>query len=97
MRKLWYFLFYGLCAFTIAFSLYWMAAVPPRQNGQPPAAAGGRGRRGLPSAAGGVHHAVPRRRGAVSTRAVAAVDAPHFIHSEADRLLQNKTVVLPAL
>lgn len=37
MRKLWYFLFYGLCAFTIAFSLYWMAAVPPRQDGQPPA------------------------------------------------------------
>lgn len=30
MRKLWYFLFYGLCAFAIAFSLYWMAAVPPR-------------------------------------------------------------------
>ena len=34
MRKLWYFLFYGVCAFTIAFSLYWMAAVPPRTGRQ---------------------------------------------------------------
>ena len=37
MRKLWYFLFYGVCAFTIAFSLYWMAAVPPRTGRQGPA------------------------------------------------------------
>lgn len=29
MRKLWYSVFYSLCAFTIAFSLYWMATVPP--------------------------------------------------------------------
>ena len=49
MRKLWYFLFYGLCAFTIAFSLYWMAAVPPRQNGQPPAESPSRGTSSSPS------------------------------------------------
>ena len=30
MRKLWYYLYYGLCAFTIVFSLYWMATMPPR-------------------------------------------------------------------
>ena len=40
MRKLWYFLFYGVCAFTIAFSLYWMAAVPPRTGRQGPASSG---------------------------------------------------------
>lgn len=40
MRKLWYFLFYGVCAFTIAFSLYWMAAVPPRTSRQGPASSG---------------------------------------------------------
>ena len=89
-RMLWLFLF-RLLLFGAA------AALGCAGMACPPAAAGGRGRRGFPSAAGGVHHAVPRRRGAVSTRAVAAVDAPHFIHSEADRLLQNKTVVLPAL
>ena len=49
MRKLWYFLFYGLCAFTIAFSLYWMAAVPPRQDGQPPAESPSRGTSSSPS------------------------------------------------
>ena len=32
MRKLWYYLFYSLCAFTIAFSFYWMATVPPRSS-----------------------------------------------------------------
>lgn len=30
MRKLWYCIFYSLCAFTIAFSLYWMACPPPQ-------------------------------------------------------------------
>ena len=30
MRKLWYYLYYGMCAFTIVFSLYWMATMPPR-------------------------------------------------------------------
>ena len=89
-RMLWLFLF-RLLLFGAA------AALGCAGMACPPAAAGGRGRRGLPSAAGGVHHAVPRRRGAVSTRAVAAVDAPHFIHSEADRLLLNKAFVLPAL
>ena len=38
MRKLWYSLFYSLCAFTIAFSLYWMATVPPRSSAPSPAA-----------------------------------------------------------
>lgn len=32
MRKLWYCIFYGLCAFTIVFSLYWIAAMPPRNS-----------------------------------------------------------------
>ena len=32
MRKVWYSLFYSLCAFTIAFSFYWMATVPPRSS-----------------------------------------------------------------
>lgn len=32
MRKLWYYLFYSLCAFTIAFSFYWMATMPPRSR-----------------------------------------------------------------
>ena len=43
MRKLWYFLFYGLCAFTIAFGLYWMAAVPPRAARPGPASSAGSG------------------------------------------------------
>ena len=43
MRKLWYFLFYGLCAFTIVFSLYWMAAMPPRQSRPAPSASGASG------------------------------------------------------
>ena len=55
MRKLWYFLFYGVCAFTIAFSLYWMAAVPPRTGRQGPASSG--------DAASG-RHPSPRARGA---------------------------------
>ena len=73
----------------------------PRPAGTPPPAAAppsGRGRRRLSSAVGGVHHPVPgRRSGAAGARAVAAVDAPHFIHSEADRLLLNKAFMLPAL
>ncbi len=41
MRKLWYCVFYGLCAFTIVFSLYWMAsATPPAASSQPPASSG---------------------------------------------------------
>lgn len=41
MRKLWYYLFYSLCAFTIAFSLYWMATMPPRSaSSRRPASSG---------------------------------------------------------
>ena len=41
MRKLWYYVFYSLCAFTIAFSFYWMATVPPRPaSSRQPASSG---------------------------------------------------------
>ena len=49
MRKLWYFAFYGLCAFTIAFSLYWLAAVPALPRGAAPSSPGS----SLPSARAG--------------------------------------------
>ena len=40
---------FTLGQFTIAFSLYWMAAVPPRQDGQPPAESPSRGTSSSPS------------------------------------------------
>ena len=62
MRKLWYCVFYSLCAFTIAFSLYWMAAAPalPRQ----PAASGAADSASRPSARAGASMAgVPEDEG----------------------------------
>ena len=66
MRKLWYCLFYGLCAFTIAFSLYWMASAPPARSGpsvQPapsassqPSARAGAPAPGVPESAGGGYY-----------------------------------------
>ncbi len=40
MHKLWYCVFYALCAFTIAFSLYWMLDAPPSGQDAPSSSAG---------------------------------------------------------
>ena len=75
MRKLWYFLFYGVCAFTIAFSLYWMAAVPPRTGGRGPGPWG--------AAAAGSR---PAPRGGAAVSGVEEEAAGYYLCDEGGRL-----------